>query len=132
MRTLIRTESDLTVFVDGLKNLRLGQMASMFNKTIKHPEAKASVERAVGQKASKTITDRQARDLAAQETLRAKSAERKLEQESQKLRAAQADLSRLSMSISQTDTSRASAANSVSAPARSTSNSPVNNPVTLF
>jgi chromosome segregation ATPase len=74
----------------------------------------------------------EARDLAAQETLRAKSAERKLEQESQKLRAAQADLSRLSMSISQTDTSRASAANSVSAPARSTSNSPVNNPVTLF
>lgn len=65
MRTLIRTESDLSVFVDGLKALTLGQMASMFNKTLKHPEAKASVERAIGQKASKTITDRQARDLAA-------------------------------------------------------------------
>lgn len=66
MRTLIRSESDLSVFVDGLKSLTLGQMASMFNKTLKHPEAKASVDRAIGQKASKTITDRQARDLAAQ------------------------------------------------------------------
>jgi chromosome segregation ATPase len=74
----------------------------------------------------------EARDLAAQESLRAQNAERKLEQESEKLRAAQIDLSRLSMSISQTDSSRASAATSVTAPARSTSNSPVNNPVTLF
>jgi hypothetical protein len=74
----------------------------------------------------------EARDLAAQESLRAQNAERKLEQESEKLRAAQIDLSRLSMSISQTDSSRASTATSVTAPARSTSNSPVNNPVTLF
>jgi len=44
----------------------------------------------------------EARDLAAQESLRAQNAERKLEQESEKLRAAQIDLSRLSMSISQT------------------------------
>ncbi len=74
----------------------------------------------------------EARDLAAQESLRAQNAERKLEQESKKLRAAQIDLSRLSTSISQTDSSRASAATSVTAPARSTSNSPVNNTVTLF
>lgn len=65
MRHIIRTENDLSVFVNSLKTLTLGQMAGMFNKTLKHPEAKACVDRAIGNKAKNTISDRQARELAA-------------------------------------------------------------------
>lgn len=65
MRTLIRTQEDLSVFVGSLKTLSLGQLSGAFNKTLKHPEAKATVERAIGKKSDKTISDRQAQELAA-------------------------------------------------------------------
>lgn len=65
-QSLIQTQAQLDQFIQMLQSqITLSQLATMIDGVVKHPQIKADLGRAVGQKGDKTIRQSDARRLAA-------------------------------------------------------------------